>query len=179
MFGGGGRRGTIVADITAATSDGGLLVGVNEEIQNERPSERFTCIVYGDGHTYCPGEVRPLSDAENTLLSFLGRGFIDSSKMDANNHWQRAYKGKDISVVDDFTASDPGNGKTVNVVESKKVSSNVPSVGNTAAELKIVYDTTMSVPDSVHDEAHEAFANGTVQITMDLQLTKDSFATHQ
>jgi hypothetical protein len=177
-FGSGGRRGTIDADVTAFTSDGGLLVGINEAVTGfPRPGERFSCIVYADGHTLCPGEIRPLTDVENSLLSFLGRGYLDAAQPDAGGHWQRTHFGRDVDVVSDYTLQAADDQNHVTIVVKTKITSKVPTMGNTVAEVKVQYDKSLSVPNTIHDEAHETLHGGTLQTTIDLQLTKDSFAT--
>jgi hypothetical protein len=177
-FGTGGREGTLAADVTAMTSDGGLVISLNEMIQSEpRPEERFTCIVYGDGRTSCPTAATHPSDLENLLLSFMGRGFVDPAKLDAKNHWQRAYSGHEIGVLSDFTVTETGDGKTVLVVEHSNVTSNVPSVGNTVLDAKITYNTALAVPMAMQSESHETFRGSSFETKMNVTLSKDSFAT--
>lgn len=180
MLGGGGRRGTIDVDVIGFSPDGALIVGVNEMLQSApRPSERFTCTVYGDGHVMCPTADGPrLSDAENLLLSFLGRGFIDPNALDAHNHWQRSYNGKDVNVVTDYTLTDQGDGRPAIVAKHSKITSRVPTVGDSVEDARIVYDRALSVPDSVHDTMDESFTDGSLQTTFDITLTSDSFAKH-
>lgn len=176
-LGAGGRKGTMHVDVLGLTQDGGLVVTVHETLEFEpRPNESFTCTVYGDGHTLCPTATGPLSDAENVLLNFLGRGVIDPSLTGANNHWQRKYEGKEVAVVSDYTMTDPGNGKPVTIDKHTKISSNVRTIGNSVEDGRVVYDRSLSVPDSIHDVNFETRGSETMQTTVELNLKSDSFS---
>lgn len=179
MLGSGGRRGTIDIDVVGFTADGALILAINEMLESApRPSERFTCTVYGDGHTMCPATSGPPSDAENLLLSMLGRGFIDPNAVDAGAHWQRNYDGKEITVVTDYTMTDAGNGHPAIVVKRSTIKSRTRTIGDSVEDGRIVYDRALSVPDSVHDTVYETRGNGSLQSTFDLTLTTDSFGKH-
>ena len=174
--GGGGRTGTIDVDVVGFTPDGALIVGINEMLQSApRPEERFTCTVYGDGHVMCPNVHGQLTDAENLLLSMLGRGFVDPNLSATGNHWQRKYDGKDVSVVTDYTVTDPADTR-VTVKRHSTITSRARSIGDSTDDGTIVYDRTLSVPDSVHDTVNEAYENETLLSTIDLKLISDSFA---
>jgi len=175
-LGGGGRTGTIDADVVGFTPDGALIIGINEMLQSApRPEERFTCTVYGDGHVMCPDVHGQLTDAENLLLSMLGRGFIDPNLTATGNHWERKYEGKDVGVVTDYTMVDPADAQ-VTIERRSTITSRVHSVGDSTEEGTIVYDRTLSVPDSVHDTVTESYRNSTLLSTIDLKLISDSFA---
>lgn len=177
MLASGGRRGTIDIDVTGIASDGALIIAVNEMLQYApRPNERFTCTVYGDGHVMCPTADGPLSDAENLVLSFLGRGFIDPGLTAANNHWQRNYEGKEVTVVTDYTVTDVDRGDRVTVVKHSKITSRTRTVGNSVEDGRVVYDRALSIPDTVHDTVYETEGSGSLLSTFDLTLTMDSFA---
>lgn len=176
LLGGGGRRGTIDVDVQGFTPDGALIIGVNEMLQSApRPAERFTCTIYGDGHVMCPGADGPLSDAENLLLSMLGRGFVEQNVSDANSHWQRSYQGKDVTVVTDYTITDPTDTR-VTIVKHATIKSYVRTIGNSVEDGKIVYDRQLSIPESVHDTVNETRGYGTLLTTFDMTLVSDSFA---
>ncbi len=177
ILGSGGRRGTIEADVLALAPHDGLIVAVDEMLyEAARPRQRFTCLVYGSGQTYCPDSVGALSDAENLLLSLLGRGFVDPSVTAPSFSWQRAYHGKDVSVRTTYAMTDPKNGLPVTIVMRSKIVSAVPNVGNTSAHARITYDRAMSVPDAIHEVAREQLGGSLVRTTIDLRLTSDSFA---
>jgi hypothetical protein len=61
-----------------------------------------------------------ITDAENVLVSVLGRGFIDPSRMDAKNHWQHGYSNDRATLQVDYTMTDSGDGKTVTVNEHSR-----------------------------------------------------------
>lgn len=179
MLGGGGRRGTMYVDVNGLSPDGALIVAVNESLEHEpRPQERFTCTVYGDGHVLCPNADGPLSDAENLLLSMLGRGFIDASVSPTNQRWRRTYQGKEVSVVTDYALKDPGNGAPVTILKHSTVKSYVRTIGDSVEDGTIVYDRALSVPDTVNDTVYETRANGSLQTTFSFRLISDSFASH-
>ena len=176
QLGGGGRRGTIEADVLGFTPDGALIVAINEVLEEApRPGERFTCTVYGDGHVMCPNAGGPLSDAENLLLSMLGRGFVDPNLSAADSHWQRTYEGKDVDVVTDYTVADPADAR-VTIVKHSKITSRVRTIGDSVEDGRIVYDRTLSVPDDVHDTVDETWAGGSLLSTFDMKLVTDTFA---
>ena len=177
MLGGGGRRGTMNVDVVGFSPDGALIVAVNESLEHEpRRGERFTCTIYGDGHVLCPHADGPLTDAENLLLSMLGRGFIDAGVSPTNHHWRRTYDGKQVSVVTDYTLTDPGNGSPVTIVKHSTVKSRVRTIGDSVEDGTIVYDRALSVPDTVKDVTYETRATGSLQSTFAFTLTSDSFA---
>ena len=187
-FGGSGREGIMTADIVAMTNDNGLVVKITENVQGAaRPEQTFTCAAYGDGRLNClnlargdqTGTTRGPSDAETLLLGFLGRDFIDASRMDAGNHWQYGYSNENATVRADFTLTGSGGGKPDLVVEHKTFEPKAQNVASAVEDVRIMYDRAMSVPVSVHDEKHETTGSSSMRTTMDLQLTKDSFATSQ
>ncbi len=176
LLGAGGRRGTIDIDMVGFTKDGALIMTINEMLESApRPGERFTCTVYGDGHVMCPKADGPLSDAENLVLSFLGRGFIDSSVSATNNHWQRNYEGKEITVVTDYTVTNAGGAGPMKIAKHSKITSRTQTVGNSVEDGQIVYDPSLSVPDVIHDSVYETQGSASLQSTFDLKLTTDSF----
>lgn len=179
ILGGGGRQGTIDVDVVGFASDGALIVAINEMLQADaRPRERFTCTVYGDGHVLCPTAVGPLSDAENLLLSLLGRGFVNPSALDSRNHWRLTYDGRQVSVVTDYTITDPADAGPVTIVKHATITSHTRTIGNSVEDARIVYDRALSVPDSVHDTAFEQYTDGSLSTTLDVSLISDSFAKH-
>lgn len=179
MLGGGGRRGTMLVDITGFTPDGALIVAVNESLQEApRPGERFSCTVYGDGHVLCPHADGPLTDAENLLLSTLGRGFIDASAAANGGHWQRSYEGNQVSVVTKYAIADTADGHPAIITKHSDIKSRVRTIGDSVEDGRIDYDTAMSVPDDIHDTVYETLATGSIQTIIDVRLTQDSFAKH-
>ncbi|HEY2474568.1 MAG TPA: hypothetical protein VGI19_07165 [Candidatus Cybelea sp.] len=178
-LGGGGRKGTMDVNVVGVASDGALIITIDEMLQSEpRPRERFTCTVYGDGHVMCATADGPLSDAENLLLSLLGRGFVDPQALDSNKHWRREYDGKQVTVVTDYTMADPGSDRPVTIVKHAKITSHANTVGDSVEDGRIIYDRALSVPDSVHDTLYETFDSGSLFATFDVTLTADSFAKH-
>lgn len=179
MLGGGGRRGTMIVDVTGFTPDGALIVAVNESLQEApRPGERFSCTVYGDGHVLCPTANGPLTDAENLLLSTLGRGFIDASAAANGGRWKRSYDGKQVFVSTTYAMTGGGDGHPAVITKHSDIQSRVRTIGDSVEDGRIDYDTALSVPDAIHDTIFETLANATIQTVIDLRLTQDSFAKH-
>jgi hypothetical protein len=174
----GGRQGSIAVDVLGLNPDGGLIASVLESWQGQtRPEQRFVCVVYGDGRIGCPGgAVRP-TDAEELLLSFLGRGFIDPSKMDADKRWSRTDTTGDFTIASNYTMTDNGDGKPVTVEKITKITSRSRTAGDTNIDTVVKYDVAMSVPDSIHSQLVQ-LNETTVRTTIDLVLTKDSYVTH-
>jgi hypothetical protein len=180
-FGGTGRQGTMSIDILAAAHDGGLVVRASEWIDNQpRASQPFVCAVYPDTRVICPQEL-PVTDAETILMTFMGRGFVDPSLIDANNHWQRHYDDKFVSVVADFTvASTDSSGKIATIDGVSKTSSLNGANRNWIDTSKFQYDLSMEVPTQVHMDSEQS-VRGVVgyKATFDYHLKKDSLAKTQ
>jgi hypothetical protein len=128
-----------------------------------------------DERVLCPEGPAP-SEAEFVLLSYLGREFVDGAPWDAQNHWQRAYKNGSFAIVEDFVTSDVGDGKRVKIHEKKKSEVHSVGFGSQTDEVDIMYDRSMAVPDTIHDDAVSATGDSTGHATFDFQLNKDSLA---
>jgi hypothetical protein len=174
--GGGGRQGTLEVDVMAVAKDGGLVIRTAEWLQ-ERPraSQAFLCAVYPEGRVICPDHL-DVTDAENEIMTYLGRGFYDGSLVDDKGHWQRQFSNKSVAVTTDFTitGSPDANPLVIAAKGSVKSLNGLDSSWDDVTQL--TYDTALSVPVSVHDVAIQ-HARGTseTQTTMDFKLTKDSF----
>ncbi len=186
-FGTTGVRGTVQADVVAFTTNGGLVVKIHDTTEEpQQIGQTYTCIVFGYGQMNCqnlarnadaPATVAGPSQWEMLVLDYIGRNFIDPSKLDDKNHWQIAYDLGTASVVADFTMTDTGDGKTVTVVEHKKLTPKTQNVAAGTEDDRLTYDRALSVPDAIHQEDHETAGGSTLVTTIDLKLTKDSFAT--
>jgi hypothetical protein len=178
---GTGRQGKLFVDVMGVAQDGGLVIQVAEWPQTEpRLQQEFTCAVYPDTRVICPPQL-PVTDAETTILGFLGRNFVDPTLIDANNHWERKVNGDFATIKADFTvASTTGDGKLATIEGHSEIRSTNGANRNWDDNSKIVYDLTMEVPTSVHDVSVEgARGNHSYQSTMDFTLKSDSLAKTQ
>jgi hypothetical protein len=175
--GSGGRRGTLTADVMGIGSDGGMIVRTSELLEaRPRASQQFLCVVYGDMRVVCPPNL-DVTDAENVLMQFLGRGFYDPALLDANGRWQRKKDNKTVAYVSDLTAKDPGDGKPLQIYVHTEVTSDNGAFANWHEEARLTYDPRLEVPIAIRDVAIQAArGNRETQTMMDFQLTKDSFA---
>ncbi len=171
-----GGAGTMFVDVMSVAQDGALTVRISEQVEREpRPGQVYTCTVYGNTTVLCPSVPSP-SDAQWILLSYLGRQFVDAAPWDANNHWQRKVTNSQYSLVEDFTLTDASNGKRLMIREHKKMDLHNGGFDTQAEDVNIVYDRSMEVPTSIHDEAQDAGTEGSSHATFDFQLIQDSFA---
>jgi len=172
-----GRQGVLLVNVMAAPSDGGLVVSVEEHVpKNPRPvGAQSLCAVYPTGLVICRPNDQP-TDVEEELLQHFGREFIDASIVDDKGHWQRTYSSSKYKVVSDFSTKDPLDSAAMHVFEHRTITTLIGVQPDMAEDTRILYDATMSVPDSIHNEAAEAARGaGYVRTTIDLHLTKDSF----
>lgn len=173
----GGRQGTITVDVLGVNADKALIVAIQEVVANDpRPHERFVCVVYVD-RIACPGGGTQPTDAETILMGYLGRGFVDPAALDANKHWRHALDAGGANVASDYTLTENGDGKPVTIVGETKIVSHKNGVSSSTLETRASYDLTMSVPDTLHAVMTQR-GDTTLQTTVDLTLTKDSFAPH-
>jgi hypothetical protein len=174
---GSGRQGTLDVDVIGVAKDGGLVIRSAEWIQDRpRASQSFICAVYPEGRVICP-EHLDVTDAENELMTFLGRGFFDGSLVDAKGHWQRTFSNKYVSVTSDFTIVGSADANPLTIDAKTQIVSTAGLSTNWDDQAHLTYDTAMSVPVAIHDVAvQHARGSAQTQTTMDFHLTKDSFA---
>ncbi|MBV9332762.1 MAG: hypothetical protein JO146_02020 [Candidatus Eremiobacteraeota bacterium] len=170
-----GGAGTMFVDVISIAPDGALKVNISEQIEREpRPGQVYTCTVYGSTAVLCPSVPSP-SDAQWILLSYLGRQFVDAAPWDANKHWQRKVTNAQYTLVEDFTITDDSNGKKMLIREHKKMDLHNGGYDTQAEDVNIVYDRSMEVPVSIHDEAQDAGSAGSSHASFDFALLHDSF----
>jgi len=127
----------------------------------------------------CPGSL-PVTDAETTIMTFLGRNFVDPNLIDANNHWQQKYANQYVSSVADFTVSSTSSdGKLATIAGPSVVKSVNGANHDWTDDSTIVYDLTKEVPTSVRVVSKQsARGSHSYSSTMVFTLTKDSLAAH-
>lgn len=177
LLAGVGRQGTLDVDVMAAANDGGLVIRAAEWLQEQpRPRQAFMCAAYPEGRVICP-EHLDVTDVENQIFGYLGRGFFDPSLVDAKGHWRRAFSDKYVSVVSDYTIVGSPDADPLTALQSTSVTSLTGNFTSWTESARLTYNRALEVLDTLHDVAvQQARGNATVQTTMDFRLTKDSFA---
>jgi len=171
-----GGSGTMYVDVLSVTADGALSIRISEFVVNEaRPRQAYTCTVYGSTGVLCPSVPAP-SEAEWILLSYLGRQFVTGAPWDAQHHWQRKLDTAQYALVEDFTLGDGGNPNLALIAEKKRMELHNGGFGTRVDDVRILYDRTMEIPDTVHDESQETGPGGSSHASFDFHLTADSFA---
>jgi hypothetical protein len=96
----GSDKGTIPVDVMGVEPDGGLVVKVSENGQNNRRATPVECVVYPTTNVICAsGEVYP---EELAVIRTLSPTFFDPSLEDAQHHWHQGSTAAGVSL--DFTA---------------------------------------------------------------------------
>jgi hypothetical protein len=99
----GSDKGTIPVDVMGVEPDGGLVVKVSEDGQNNRRATPVECVVYPTTNVICAsGEVFP---EELAVIRTLSPTFFDPSKEDEQHHWHQGSTAAGVSL--DFTAGNP------------------------------------------------------------------------
>lgn len=174
-IGSGSRTGTVTFDVLDVAKDGGLVIAAHEHIYEEpRDSAVVTCAVYGDGRYTC-GSLVP-SDVESVMLMLLGRNFFDPTRLDTRGHWLRDLTFNDAHEVTDFSAQLP-----VTPIEVIHAKTTITGPNATLHDIRedetLTYDTGMSIPTQVHDDAlQDSRGSDYLRTTMDVKLVSDSFA---
>jgi hypothetical protein len=164
-------------DVLSIAPDGALLVRIWESVDGEvRPRQAYTCTVYGSTAVLCPSVPVP-SQAEWTLLSYLGRQFVDAAPWDAQHHWQRTKETTQYSLVEDFTMRDASDPKKIVIDENKKMKLHNGSFSSQTEDVVLVYDRTLEVPLTVTDDMRDVEGSGSGHGTFKFVLKKDSFST--
>lgn len=173
---GGSRHGKIPVDVDSIAPDGALAISIAEQLWDEpRAYQTYTCTVYGNTVVLCPSYPHP-SDAEWSLLGYLGRQFVDNAPWDSNNHWQRKDSSRDYDLVEDFTLADASNPQLVRVTETKKTHLHDARMTERTDDVAIVYDRTKEIPDSIRDEMKSWNASGSSNAVFEFKLITDSYA---
>jgi len=172
---GGGRKGTVAVDVVSIAPDGALVVHVSETLQNApRAGETHTCMVYGNTSVLCPAYDKT-TDAEWSLLSYLGREFVDGAPWDAQRHWQHKENTQKFDLTEDFTLTGALTDPSVVVHESKVMKLHDGDFEERIDDVQITYDRTMEIPATVHDEMRRIYNGTSSSSTFDFHLTSDSW----
>jgi hypothetical protein len=175
--GGSGRQGTLIADVMGVAKDGGLVIRTQEWLQSTpRASQAFLCAVYPEGRVVCP-EHLDVTDAENEIMTYLGRGFLDPSIIDEKGQWVRQFSNKYVAVASQFIVVGNPDANPLAIDAKTTITSVGGESSNYDDTAHLTYDRMLDVPVTLHDVAVEhARGSQSTQTTMDFKLTKDSLA---
>ncbi len=169
------RTGQITVAVQQATADGGLVVDVTEMIdRQDKPLQTIRCAAYGvTSEAVCDLNVGATPE-EHILLSYLGRGFLDPSRFDANGHWhtQPHVRSGTLEVNDDFTVTKvDGDAVTISLDHEERNGGYRSSMTGT-----MIYDDKMDLPDAVTAAMTTARGTGQSDMNIQLSLLSDSMA---
>ncbi len=176
-----GVSGTITVDVLSAAQDGGLVVDATEKVDRaDRPQQPIRCAVYADPeNVICDQNLTQTGEVTGeitTLLTYLGRGFYDASRLDDKKHWktdQPLNQGTGTVTSNYTVTKDDGGVVTIAVNRVLHVG---PKVSTTNGTLQ--YDPAVSLPVKAHlvtDTSSNGDLGGSI---VDFQLLSDSFAKH-
>jgi hypothetical protein len=172
-------QGTITVDVMQVQPDTGLVLRIAESGQNGRNSAPRMCVVYGTGSVICDESAGITTPEENSLLTLLGRGFVDKVQLDVHNHWHNATSGSNGEVTNDYTiAKTDGDIAEITYARSIKVAAAKPYTATTNGSLS--YNTKLEVPLSVKEDTTSTGTPGMggdyarTEQHLDLTLATDS-----
>ncbi len=170
-----GRTGTIRVDVVKATSDGGLVVDVTQNIDRElHPLQTLRCAIYGRTEDVVCDQNVGATSTETVLLSYFGRYFYEPSRVDAAGRWHTSPQihDKGVQIDNDFTVT-----KTDASLLTIKIARTEKGGGYMATtEGSLVYDTALDVPDAVHVAVTTQRSGEQGDMNVQLQLVSDSMA---
>jgi hypothetical protein len=142
----GSDKGTIPVDVMGVEPDGGLVVKVSENGQNNRKATPVECVVYPTTNVICAsGEVYP---EELTVIRTLSPKFFDPSTEDAQHHWHQGSDAAGVSL--NFTAGTPaGTVIPISEIDDEKVQGGQGSTLHGTDTYS--YDMAKSVPTQLKE----------------------------
>lgn len=175
--------GSITVDVMQVQTDGGLVVRISEQARVRRSAVPTLCVVYGTGSTICDESHGELNAEEMALLRLLGKNFVNTSVIDAKNHWQYASNAPQANETSDYTIGKvAGNIMSISYQRILKVTGSRPFDATTEGSLS--YNSALSVPVSVNEDTISR-TNGMsgdgdkTEQKVGLTLTTDSMQTAQ
>lgn len=177
----GGRSGTITVNVISATKDGGLVVDALEQVDRvSRAQQTMRCAVYEAPPTVVCDQnlvqAGVLTEEVNTLLTYVGQRFYDTSRLDDNNHWQfvEPFNNGKATRTSDFTVTKAdGNVLSISV---NRVMRRGSSTTTTTGSLR--YDSGNTVPLNGHFETNSNEGGELSGSIFDFNLTADSLVKH-
>jgi hypothetical protein len=177
---GSGDIGTITADVMRVQPDTGLVIAIREDARDTRDAVPATCVVYGNTNVICDPN-KKVTEEEFGLLRFLGRNFVDTSQIDAKNHWKIENSGPQVTVSSDFTIQKTDAG-ALQITESRITKQQGAQAFNASTDGNISYNMDRTVPLSIKEDTMLRESRGMGQYNTQhsqlvLQLTTDSLAS--
>jgi hypothetical protein len=171
----GARTGQITVSVVQATPDGGLVVDVGEQIDRaDKPLQTIRCALYGvSTDAICDQNVGATLE-ESMLLPYLGRQFLDTSRLDDKGHWRTTphVQSGTMDIQNDFTVSKV-DGQMVTIAVNRQERN---GGYHSASSGTLVYDAALDVPDSVKLETSAQQTRGEANVNFDCRLLSDSMA---
>lgn len=174
----GGRRGTIAVDVVGINTDGSLQVRVAEMLSmpvETRPRQAYECSVYGTG-VVCDQVNQLATGAEQTLMSYLGRNFVDGAPWDDKQHWHHDDVREKYTDAEDFTLVGDMNATIVTIKEHQHTVYHGNGFVFDDEDTTITYDRSIEAPRAIDDENQTSGGRGSGHSTYTFSLLSDSFS---
>jgi hypothetical protein len=168
-------KGSIVVDVLHVLPDKALAVAVSEHADSPgHESPAAECLIYPT-RTACDMRSK-LTVEEVSLIRLLGDGFVDPTRIDANNHWNVADGGPGSSGTDYTVLSNDNN--RLKIGEHRSLGNGMKA---SVATGTIGYDLNREVVTSLSETivGHPASPSGAYlddTLTINATLQSDSMA---
>jgi hypothetical protein len=177
-----GASGTITVNVLRAAGDGGLVIDAIEHVDHaDRDQQAIRCAVYGSPQgVFCDQNLVAAGEQTNevtAVLMYMGRGFYNSSLLDAKRHWQTTVEFNDGhgQVTCDYIVT-KADGPLVDIALSRVLRDGPYETTTTGT---VVYDPSMTIPRNAHLVTTGAGGSSDLHgSTIDFQLLSDSFTKH-
>jgi hypothetical protein len=168
--------GRIVADVVAATLDGGLVVDISEDAQS-RTRHVVRVGIHSNGRLDYPPDAE-VSEEEGDLLRLLARG-IAPPHIEEGSMWNIDETGSDYVWRTNFRAVEIRALDDVHIEMQSSLTSHGVGGVNVTSSGRVVYDPTKVVPLNVQLDTktrrQTASAVTTTDLAISLELLEDSF----
>jgi hypothetical protein len=162
-------KGTMTLERLHQQPDGALVLTISELGENTRRAPAAECVVYPNTSVICDPN-KTVYPEEHTLLRFLGRNFVDPSRLDANRHWAITQNSAGLDVHADYVVNSTDNGK-VQITETRTIRRTGAGSLTTDVQTKIGYDFTQSLPTSIDEYVTQRHDNGVAGTTTTIYQT--------
>jgi hypothetical protein len=170
------EEGRIIADVVAATLDGGLVVDISEEAQT-RTRRVVRVGIHSNGRLDYPPDAE-MSEEEGFLLRLLARG-IAPSHIEEGSTWNVDESGADYVWRTNFRAVEIRASDDVRLEMQSSLTSHGVGGVTVSSSGKVAYDPTRDVPLSMELDTkalrQTATAVTTTDLAISLELLEDSF----